>query len=274
VVITDSAASDAPKRTTWANIKATLVATFLTFTNKIAIAATATTGAALSVVRNLTSTSTDSPVVDILQDHASDDQPALQVTQDGTGEIIKAVSNRNANVYILVSNSDTTNTVSRAVFRALSGTVDMRFQAITGFGSVIGSQTADPLYFVTNATARIYVDGTTGFVGIGVTVPQGILHIHDGTTGWLKVTKTAVVNVSQTIIPDGTGDVTKYVIGNFVIDNGGPIANAFSIQNGFNLDVVVGTGTWRFAVAANGAFTVIRQSGTGSATISLDIMWQ
>lgn len=63
-----------------------------TFIANVAIATLSTTGAALSVVRNLTATSTDSPVVSILQDHASDDQPALKVEQDGTGDILDLLS--------------------------------------------------------------------------------------------------------------------------------------------------------------------------------------
>jgi hypothetical protein len=49
---------------------------------------TATTGFTLQAYRNLTSTSTDSPVASVFQDHASDDQDALQVRQDGTGNIL------------------------------------------------------------------------------------------------------------------------------------------------------------------------------------------
>ncbi len=48
---------------------------------------TNTTGAGLAVTRNLTAASTDSPVVSIIQDHASDDQDALVVESDGTGSV-------------------------------------------------------------------------------------------------------------------------------------------------------------------------------------------
>lgn len=65
-----------------------LLATANTWTANNAFNSTATSGSALSVTRNLTATSTDAPVVAILQDHASDDQPALRVGQDGTGTIL------------------------------------------------------------------------------------------------------------------------------------------------------------------------------------------
>lgn len=61
-----------------------------TFTGNQTISGTAVTGNALRVSRNLTATSTNAPVVDIVQDHASDDQAALRVQQDGTGKIITA----------------------------------------------------------------------------------------------------------------------------------------------------------------------------------------
>lgn len=59
-----------------------------TFITNVIIAATATTGNALRVIRNLTATSTDAPVVDIVQDHTGDDQIALRVQQDGTGDLL------------------------------------------------------------------------------------------------------------------------------------------------------------------------------------------
>lgn len=56
-------------------------------TGNLAIASAAVTGNSLSVTRNLASASTDSPVVLILQDNSGDDQAALKVEQDGTGNI-------------------------------------------------------------------------------------------------------------------------------------------------------------------------------------------
>lgn len=49
---------------------------------------TFTTGEALRVIRDLTASSTDSPLVNLIQDHTGDDQIALRVQQDGTGNIL------------------------------------------------------------------------------------------------------------------------------------------------------------------------------------------
>lgn len=87
IPVLDSEDSYQVKQWSWTNALAQIAATFWTFTNKIAIAATATTGAALSVVRNLAAASTDSPVVSIHQDNSGDDQAALDVRQDGSGAI-------------------------------------------------------------------------------------------------------------------------------------------------------------------------------------------
>lgn len=60
-----------------------------TMTGNLAIASTTTSGNALRVVRDLAAASTDSPVVDVVQDNAGDDQPAARIQQDGTGDILQ-----------------------------------------------------------------------------------------------------------------------------------------------------------------------------------------
>lgn len=47
-------------------------------------------GNALRVLRNLAAASTDSPLVEFIEDHASDDQGLLRLQQDGTGYIVEA----------------------------------------------------------------------------------------------------------------------------------------------------------------------------------------
>jgi len=105
VVITDSAAADAPKRTLWSNIKATLKAYFDPLYVQLAgvaggqrVTGIASTGIALEAYRNLVAASTDSPVFQVYQDHASDDQPVAVFRQDGSGNIIEGYNNAGAKV--------------------------------------------------------------------------------------------------------------------------------------------------------------------------------
>lgn len=66
------------------NIKAAaaIAPTKLDLANGVAITQTKTTGNAVTISRNLTATSTAAPVVSMVQDHADDDQPVLDLTQD------------------------------------------------------------------------------------------------------------------------------------------------------------------------------------------------
>ena len=64
------------------------------FTDKIKVSQTTTTGNTVLISRDLAAASTDSPVVQITNDNAGDDQPALKIQQDGGSaglEIIKTL---------------------------------------------------------------------------------------------------------------------------------------------------------------------------------------
>jgi hypothetical protein len=110
--------------------------------------------------------------------------------------------------------------------------------------------------------------------GFGTTAPQGKLHAHDGVGSMLFVSKSGIVNVAQTMIANGTGDVTGGLTGFFVVSAGSSAAaNMLTMLPGDTLDIVVGGYTLRLALNVNGALTAIRQSGTGTASLTLLAVW-
>lgn len=98
---------------------------------------------------------------------------------------------------------------------------------------------------------------------------------YDGTGGTIFKTVTGINSTTQrTIIPDGTGDVTKQITGMVVISDGtNHSGGTFSLVIGASQDYAVGTLTLRFTVNANGSFTVHRQSGTGSGQVAVQAVW-
>lgn len=117
----------------------------------------------------------------------------------------------------------------------------------------------------------------TGKVSINVTSPQGQFHIHDGVSGWLFVTKTSVGASAQTIIPNGTGDVTSLVRGTYILNDGSSATSgtvSLSQAGTTTLDISLGGSTWRVTLNANGALSVARTVGSSMASITFDLVWQ
>jgi len=268
----------------------------------------ASTGIALEVYRNLAAASTDSPVFQIYQDHASDDQPVAVFRQDGTGNIIECYNNTAAKV--MWTEQGSTYSIIRTDVSTLGTSAFSGFGAATNQGRIeysaygsalsgshfgqtragaglfrtvdltkflLGTFDSSPVYFGTNDTLAGMISTTQNW-GFGtVTTPQGKLHAFDGTGGFLFVTKTGVVGSLVTLIPDGTGDVTKtcYCVG--VITNSTPtnFAVANKIDNGGNANFTDGAGnTIQLAVSAAGVLTAQRTLGTATWALTILVVWQ
>lgn len=365
----------------------------VTYSNgNLTIAGTATSGNALSITRNLTAASTDSPVVSILQDHPSDDQPALQVQQDSSQIAVKVIGDAtSADINLKVAGVQvegylgqytsgiTQLAINRRVTGAFSDTgkaaASVNLNSASGDASVAiytspANNTAPVLagYFDKNQkfgvgtipTKHLHVKGDTatselafevtsfstkaffallksgsnaygqlsvnrdiagaysnagvaaaninlfsgngdGNIGLytsptnatdpllglfvdknqnvaigGSTTPQGKMHAHDGTGGFLFVSKTGIVGSNVVIIPDGTGDITKRVSVTGIADDGTTsygISTTIAVSGTLTVGNV-GVSTIQFAVSAGGELSVIRALGSSTWATSILVVWK
>lgn len=177
----------------------------------------ATTGEALRVIRDLAAASTDSPLVNLIQDNATDDQVALRLQQDGTGDIVNVFDGATEVVTVLdggntglnmtapsdrlevggaVSVGDATDGNKDGILRvrrdldpvllfydADNTTIDGRLQATT---NKVMFTSAD------GVTDHLTVETDTGDVGIATNDPTARLEINaTGATTALKLIATA-----------------------------------------------------------------------------------
>lgn len=311
------------------------------------------TGKGFSFNRNLSSASTDSVVFEVVQDNTGDDQAAVRIQQDGTGNILDlydgatltfsvadggAVNAKGAVDFDSTLNVDGAATFQSTVTLSPGGTQDyslsddganaltlnalgagkdfdfrIHTQDADGTDNVLfslyaigkpgsytnyergrliyaaagpefrfdtgaaGTGTVRPLVLLTQGNTNQIRLATDGFVGFKVATPKGLVHGHDGTGGFLHVTKTGIVGSAVEIIPDGTGDVTKAVKITGMASNSTPSNFDVSlfVANGGTGDITDGGGnTLRFAVAANGQLTVIRQAGALTWSCTVWLSWE
>jgi len=113
----------------------------------------------------------------------------------------------------------------------------------------------------TNSGGDIVTFGySSGNVGIGTTNPQGRIHAYNGYGGFMFVSRTSVSTVAQTIIQNGTGDVTKAVlVVGYIRDSGGTYTN---LNTRINNGGTVLLGSFGMDVASDGTFTIYSTSGS------------
>jgi hypothetical protein len=101
---------------------------------------------------------------------------AMTLTADGNlgvgttspSALLTVSKNQNAQTEISVTNSDTTNSSSRARVRALCGTIDTVMTSISGLGSFVGASSNHELNLITNGVTRALID-TSGNLLVGTT---------------------------------------------------------------------------------------------------------
>ncbi|MFC1658226.1 hypothetical protein ACFL1D_02445 [Candidatus Omnitrophota bacterium] len=122
----------------------------------------ASTGNTLRVIRDRSSGNTDSPVVDIINDHDTDDQVLLRLQQDASADIVN-IFNDGAEVFTILDGGNVG-----------IGTTDPASKLeIAGTSSTISNSTGD--LTITPAGDLII---SSGNVGIGLTNPTATLHVN------------------------------------------------------------------------------------------------
>lgn len=130
---------------------------------------------------------------------------------------------------------------------------------------LIQANEAAPMNLLTSAVSRLYIEAD-GDIGIGTTTPRAKLEIVDSPGRMMFVTATAIV-AAQTLIADGTGDVTgaAWVTGVFKCSTGNSsIAATLSIGGSLAANANAGTTTYTLTLSAAGAITVARSAGTAT----------
>lgn len=199
----------------------------------------------------------------------------LMQTMDDTAQSFAAavVAANGLDVTAEVIAHDTLRSVARWGLAALGGWVEMRAGGAAAAGLVVGTGNAAPLVLGTNNAERARISAE-GRLGVGTSAPRGLVHGCDGLASVLLWSNGAVAGSAVTIVPDGTGDVTSRAVFFYVCDNAGvSVAGLGNVVTGGNQDVVAGGGTWRFAVSAAGALTVVRSAGTGTGKVAVLALW-
>lgn len=186
---------------------------------------------------------------------------------------------------LALDNVDTTNDNGAVVsFRTTTtGTGAAAFQQVASIRAQYtehnhATRSAALAFITTNGGAsaeRLWID-PDGKIGIGTTTPQGRLHGHDGTGGFLFVTKTAIDGTAQTLIPNGSGDVLYRLHVDYVIrlSSGAVSSGIVEISNGGNTGFHdIGGETYNLRVNADGSADIRRTAGSTTATFAATLVW-
>lgn len=144
----------------------------------------------------------------------------------------------------------------------------------------LSDDSASPKVGIYNAGygAYLFTGDSSGRVGIGATTsPQGLIHGHDGSGGFLFVNQASVGGTAVTIIPNGTGDITECVW------FAGRASNSAAFTSDISPTTLVvsssttktdGANTLTIAVAADGSMTLQATAGAATWKVFMWMIWR
>lgn len=115
-----------------------------------------------------------------------------------------------------------------------------------------------------------------GDIGFGTSAPAGRLHVHDGTGGWLHVTKTDITGTAQVLVANAVGDVANYARVDTILSDGTARSyQSFSLEQGgaMTQTFTLGSTNYQFRLNADGSLDVRRTAGAANGTAICRIMW-
>jgi hypothetical protein len=104
------------------------------------------------------------------------DDGNVGVGTSNPSQLFEVFKTQNASTFLQVRNPDDTNSTSRAILRAFSGTVDGRVECLSGDGVYIGASSNHQVTLITNGSSRMTIT-TGGNIGIGTTSAQSTLQV-------------------------------------------------------------------------------------------------
>lgn len=149
-----------------------------------------------------------------------------------------------------------------------------------------GNATASYIQFLTAnaantvASERMRITGA-GLVGIGRTVPTGLLHGYNAISGFIHWEFDGIDGTARTVLADGAGDVLYTLAITWVIRaSTGEVrcdqVSSTSFTPGTNLTLMTlnaGADVCQFQLNANGSVTVQRTAGSKTYKVGLWMLW-
>jgi len=147
--------------------------------------------------------------------------------------------------------------------------------AMTAGANVFAIKNYNTALLLLKGNGNLIVGPGGGNIGVNID-PLARLHTYNAIGGTLhNWVYDGLSGTTQTIIPDGTGDVLYGCRINVVLrDSAGNFTSGvLSIANGATVNITVGANTVAFGVLANGSLIVDRSIGTDTIKINLEAIW-